>query len=74
MPIEAEDGRVYIPKDLRDRMGSRFELIDRGDRIVLLPVPEDPLEELREEWEDVDKSVEELKKEAVEEAAEQAGR
>ncbi|MFB6181023.1 MAG: AbrB/MazE/SpoVT family DNA-binding domain-containing protein [Candidatus Nanohalobium sp.] len=74
MKVDAEDGRIYIPKETRDRMGTEFELIDRGDKIILLPIPEDPLEELQEEWSDVDKSVEELKKEAREAAMEEAGR
>ena len=74
MKVDADDGRIYLPKETRDRMGTEFELIDRGDKIILLPVPDDPLEELHEEWKDVEKSVKELKKQALEEGMDQAGR
>ena len=74
MKVDADDGRIYLPKETRDRMGTEFELIDRGDKIILLPVPDDPLEELQEEWKDVEKSVKELKKQALEEGMDQAGR
>lgn len=73
MEVSADDGRVYIPKETRDRMGTEFELIDRGDKIILLPVPENPLEELQEEWSDVNKSAKELKQQALEEGLEEAG-
>jgi len=74
MVTRADDGRVYIPKDLRDKFGDRFHIVDRGDKIVLVPVSDDPLETLREEVESVDKSVEELKEDALETAVEEAGR
>ena len=73
MEVDASDGRVYIPKRLREEFGDRFELVDRGDRLVLIPIAADPLEALREEFQDVDKSVEELEDEALEEALRQAG-
>ena len=73
MEVSADDVRVYIPKETRDRMGTEFELIDRGDKIILLPVPENPLEELQEEWSDVNKSAKELKQQALEEVLEEAG-
>ena len=73
MEVDASDGRVYIPKRLREEFGDRFELVDRGDRLVLIPIAADPLEALREEFEDVDKSVEELEEDALEEALRQAG-
>ena len=74
MEVSAEDGRVYIPKETRERMGTEFELIDRGDKILLLPIPENPLENLQEDWKDVDKSAKELKKDALKEGLEEAGR
>lgn len=55
-------------------MGTKFELIDRGDKIVLIPIPKEPLETLQEEWSEVEKTVEELKEGAMEEAVKQAGR
>ncbi|PSG99529.1 MAG: hypothetical protein BRC29_00820 [Nanohaloarchaea archaeon SW_7_43_1] len=74
MEVKADDGRIYIPKETRDRMGTKFELIDRGDKIILVPLAKDPLKALREEVGDIDKSVEELRKDALETAMKEAGR
>lgn len=41
MDVNAEDGRIYLPKRLREKFGHRFELVDRGDRLVLIPIAED---------------------------------
>ncbi|SEP96299.1 AbrB/MazE/SpoVT family DNA-binding domain-containing protein [Natrinema salaciae] len=68
------DGRIYLPKSLREEFGDEFELIDRGDRLVLVPVPEDLLEALRKEAGKSDKSAEQLKESALDEALEEAGR
>lgn len=73
METSADDGRVYIPKDLRERLGSRFELVDRGDSLLLIPVPADPLEQLRNDWNNVDKSVEDLREIGRKAAEELAG-
>lgn len=73
MDVDAEDGRIYLPKQLREKYGEQFELVDRGDRIVLIPVDEDPLEALREEVRASDKSVAELKDAALAQALEDAG-
>ena len=74
MRVSTDDGRIYLPKSLRDEFGEEFELIDRGDRLVLVPVPDDPLEALREEARMSDNSAEELKERALTEALEEAGR
>lgn len=74
MRVSTDDGRIYIPKSVREEFGEEFELIDRGDRLVLVPVPDDPLEALREEARKSDKSAEELKESALQEALEEAGR
>lgn len=74
MEVETDRGRIYLPKDLRVRLGERFELIDRGDDLLLVPLPDDPLEALREEWSDVDEAVEELTRDADEQAEQDAGR
>lgn len=68
MDVDAEDGRIHFPKHLREKFGHRFELVDRGDRLVLVPVAAGPLAALREEFQDVDASVEELKQGALDEA------
>lgn len=74
MDVDAEDGRIYLPKRFREKYGDRFELVDRGDRLVLIPVDEDPLAGLREEARGSEKSVTELKDGALAQALEDAGR
>jgi bifunctional DNA-binding transcriptional regulator/antitoxin component of YhaV-PrlF toxin-antitoxin module len=54
MLVDADDGRIYLPKELRERFGSRFELVDRGDRLALVPVADDPLDALRDEFDDAE--------------------
>lgn len=73
MSIKQDDGRIYLSKKLREKYGERFPLIECKDRLVLLAVGEDPLEESREEWKDVDASIEELKEKAFKEGLEKAG-
>lgn len=74
MEVEADDGRIYLPKKSRERHGTRFEMIDRGDKIILVPISENPLEALRDEVGELDKTVEELKEQALETAMETAGK
>ena len=73
MRVIASDGRVYLPKEIREKFGERFELLDRGDRLVLVPLPEEPLAALREEARGTDKTVDELKTGALAEALDEAG-
>lgn len=74
MDVDADDGRIYLPKRLREKYGDRFELVDRGDRLVLIPIDDDPLEALREEARGTEKSVRELTDDALAQALEDAGR
>lgn len=74
MKVDAGDGKIYLPKEKRDRLGTKFELIDRGDKLILIPLADDPLEALRSEVGDVEKSVGELKDGALETAMDEAGR
>lgn len=49
MTTETDDrGRIYLSKDLRDRHGERFRVVDLPSRIVLVPVDDDPLQAVRE--------------------------
>ncbi|OYR40813.1 hypothetical protein DJ82_06890 [Halorubrum sp. Ib24] len=49
MATETDDrGRIYLSKDLRDRHGERFRVVDLPSRIVLVPVDDDPLQAVRE--------------------------
>ncbi|WEL24016.1 AbrB/MazE/SpoVT family DNA-binding domain-containing protein [Candidatus Nanohalovita haloferacivicina] len=73
MVTTADNGRVYIPKDLREKFGEKFHIVERDDGIVLVPVSDNPLETLREEFEGVDKSADELKEGALKQGMEEAG-
>jgi bifunctional DNA-binding transcriptional regulator/antitoxin component of YhaV-PrlF toxin-antitoxin module len=42
-----EQGRVTIPKEVCDRYGERFRLVELDSGIKLVPIPDDPLEALR---------------------------
>lgn len=67
MATETDDrGRLYLSKDLRERHGERFRVVDLPTRIVLIPVDEDPLQAVRDAVGDTfeGKSVAELKREA----------
>ncbi|MHC3437172.1 AbrB/MazE/SpoVT family DNA-binding domain-containing protein [Natrialbaceae archaeon A-gly3] len=67
-------GRLTLPKEVRERYGENYHLVQLHDGIKLVPIAEDPLEALRDEFEDVDKSATELREETREEALEEAGR
>lgn len=66
-------GRLTLPKELRERYGDRYYLVDLDDGIKLIPVESDPLEALREEFADVAKTAEELRDDARETALDEAG-
>jgi len=71
MSVETDDrGRIYLPKDLREKHGERFRVLDLPDRVVLIPVGEDPLESAREAVGDAfaEKSVEEIRAGALDTA------
>ncbi len=74
MKVSANDGRIYLPKDTREKYGTDFRMIDMEDRLVLVPVSDNPLDKLREITSGTDKSSEELKKEARKALVEDSGR
>ena len=74
MRVNADDGSIGLPKSVRETFGDEFELVVRNDRLVLVPIPDDPLEALREEARQSDQSVKQLKERALEEALDEAGR
>ena len=39
-------GRLYLRETLRSEYGERFVVIEAGPGILLLPVPDDPVEDL----------------------------
>ncbi|MFC4987576.1 AbrB/MazE/SpoVT family DNA-binding domain-containing protein [Saliphagus infecundisoli] len=67
-------GRLTLPKDVRERHGDRYHVVELHDGIKLVPIADDPLEALREEFEGVEKSADELREEAREMALDEAGR
>ena len=67
-------GRLTLPKELRERYGDHYHIVELHDGIKLIPVAEDPLEALREEFADIDKTAAELRAEARDAALDEAGR
>jgi bifunctional DNA-binding transcriptional regulator/antitoxin component of YhaV-PrlF toxin-antitoxin module len=67
-------GRLTLPKRLRERYGDRYYVVQLHDGIKLVPVADDPLDALREEFAGNDRSAEELREAARETALDEAGR
>lgn len=67
-------GRLMLPEKIRERHGDTYHIVERHDSITLIPVTEDPLETLRDEFKDIEKTGETLKNEARETALDEAGR
>jgi len=67
-------GRLTLPKEIRERYGDRYHVVQLPDGVKLVPVADDPLEALREEFADIEASAEELREEAREAALDEAGR
>lgn len=42
-----ERGRIYLPKEVRDRFGDEYRIVEFPSHIALFPVDEEPLEGLR---------------------------
>jgi hypothetical protein len=40
-------GRIYLPKDIRERFGDRYRIVELPSHVALFPVDEDPLDGLR---------------------------
>ncbi|WP_233255086.1 AbrB/MazE/SpoVT family DNA-binding domain-containing protein [Halopenitus persicus] len=41
-------GRLYIPKEIREQYGGKYHIVTYEDRIQLIPVADDPLAAIRE--------------------------
>jgi len=67
-------GRLYLPKELRDRYGERYHIVEYEDRIELIPVSEDPLSAVREAAGELRGASIEAIREDIAEAAEQDAR
>ncbi|MHC3439776.1 AbrB/MazE/SpoVT family DNA-binding domain-containing protein [Natrialbaceae archaeon A-gly3] len=42
-----ERGRIYLPKDIRERFGDQYRIVELPSHVALFPVDEDPLEGLQ---------------------------
>ncbi len=42
-----ERGRLYFPKDVRERFGDRYRIAELPSHVALFPVDDDPLEGIR---------------------------
>jgi bifunctional DNA-binding transcriptional regulator/antitoxin component of YhaV-PrlF toxin-antitoxin module len=67
-------GRITLPKELRERHGDRYHIVELRDGIKLIPIDDDPLAALRAEFEGVETSADELRSDARSEAIDEAGR
>ena len=67
-------GRLTLPKELREQYGDHYRVVKLHDGIKLIPVAEDPLDALRDEFAGVEKTADELRNEAREAALDKAGR
>ena len=67
-------GRLTLPKEMRERYGDHYHIVQIHDGIKLIPVAEDPLDALRDEFAGVEKTADELHDEAREAALDEAGR
>lgn len=61
-----ERGRLYLPKDIRERFGDRYRIIELPSHVALFPVDDDPLEGIRAAVGDAfeGRGVDELKEDA----------
>lgn len=57
-----KQGRLYIPKEVREKYGEKYHIVTYEDRIELIPVADDPLAAVREAAGDLrDASIEEIR-------------
>ena len=61
-----ERGRLYLPKDVRERFGEEYRVVELPNYVALFPVAEDPLAAVEEAVGDSleGNSIEELQEEA----------
>lgn len=57
-----QQGRLYIPKEVREKYGEKYHIVTYEDRIELIPVAKDPLAAVREAAGELhDASIEEIR-------------
>lgn len=42
-----ERGRIYLPKDVRERFGDKYRIVELPSHVALFPVDDDPLKGIR---------------------------
>jgi bifunctional DNA-binding transcriptional regulator/antitoxin component of YhaV-PrlF toxin-antitoxin module len=65
MAVEAdEQGRIHLPPEVRKKYGEQFHLVTYDDRLERIPIADDPLTAVRDEFGDAhsEKSRDELQK------------
>jgi len=67
-------GRLTLPKEIRERYGEQYHIVQLHDGIKLVPIADDQLEALRDEFADVDTSADEVREDGREAALDGAGR
>ncbi len=66
-------GRLYIPKEVREKYGQKYHIVMYENRIELIPVADDPLAAVREAAGELhDASVEEIQEDIEAEAKDEA--
>ena len=66
-------GRLYIPKEVREKYGQKYHIVMYEDRIELIPVADDPLAAVRGAAGELrDAPVEEIREDIEAEAKEEA--
>jgi len=67
-------GRLYLSKETRETYGEKFLEVELDNGIKLIPIPEDPVEDLRDVTEKLrGRSIEEIKKGIKKEALDSLG-
>ncbi|WP_236688946.1 hypothetical protein [Acidiplasma cupricumulans] len=41
-----KNGKIYIPKEIRENYGTKFFIVPYRDKIILYDIPENPIEDL----------------------------
>ena len=68
-----KQGRLYIPKEVREKYGERYHIVTCEDRIELIPVADDSLAAVRAAAGELrDASVEEIREDIEDEAKAEA--
>jgi bifunctional DNA-binding transcriptional regulator/antitoxin component of YhaV-PrlF toxin-antitoxin module len=67
-------GRLTLPKEIRERYGDHYHIVQLHDGIKLIPIEENPLDALRSEFADGEKTTEELRQDGRDAALDEAGR